>query len=251
MILMSIISSMSNTKLAIIALAVIAGLVLLLSIYLFLKLRRLSDDLERYVISHSNMGRQIDSYGFGNALKNSNSAKRYIKELVEEEVSNIMHHPSKGLIEDISDAVYEDIRHLFDLNKQEASVQKNRTIAETVKPSESPKETTLEGTPSNSNAKMFYASALEEDNKTFYNVSEEPVPDETIFLFIETKNGKCDFVIYDGARSKVLKDDSFLTGACQLARIGNSRVVVTEKGVAELTPDNKWVVTKPAKVKFE
>jgi hypothetical protein len=36
-----------------------------------------------------------------------------------------------------------------------------------------------------------------------------------------------------------------------LARIGNSKVVVTEKGIAELTSDNKWVVTKPAKVTFE
>lgn len=245
---------MPNTKLAIIALAVIAGLALLICLFLLWKVYDLQKRYEQYVIrtSSSNSGKPIESFGLGNALKNSNSAKRYIKELVCEEVSNIMRHPSKGLIENISDAVYEDIRHLFELNKKEAAAQSsNNAVAEPAKPSESPKKETQEETPRDSNSKMYYASALEEDNKTFYNVSEEPVPDETVFLFIETKNGKCDFAIYEGARSKVLKDDSFLTGACQLARIGNSKVVVTEKGIAELTTDNKWVVTKPAKVTFE
>lgn len=256
---------------AIICVGVIACLAILISgLTLFLLIRLYTDveDLSLSVESRlGNSSKTIDYFGFGNALRHSNGAQKIIKELVREELSSIMHNPDKGLIEPVSDAVYEDIRHLLELNKkEEAAVAQKKVeqsqksepqVSETKKSEpqknepekrEPEKEKTLAAPAAN--ARTFYASAVLEDNKTFYNVSEHPVPDETIFKFTEIKNGKCEFVVYEGAYSKVLQEDYFLTGACRVAKLGNSKVVVTEKGIAELT-DNKWVVVEPAKVKFE
>lgn len=257
-------------KAAILFLGLIVALEFLLILFLIWKVYRVEGKYEKYVIKTANNdGKPIDYKSIGKAIQYSESAKRFIKDLVREELSSILRNPDKGLIEKISDAVYEDIRHLLELNKKEEAAAAQKKVEQSQKSepqqnepkknepqtSESEKsEPEKEQTSSApaANARTFYASALlEEDDKTFYNVSEQPVPDETIFKFTEIKSGKCEFVVYEGAYSKVLIDASFLTGACRVAKLGNSKVIVTEKGIAELTDDNKWVVVEPAKVKFE
>jgi hypothetical protein len=151
--------------------------------------------------------------------------------------------------------VYKNVRQLIKLDQKEAAQENARQVAETpsakVEVPSSREKKEAEPAAPEVKKNVFYASALEEDNKTFYAVSEQPISDETIFKFTELKNGKCEFVIYEGAYSKVLADDAFLVGACKVTKTGNSRVIVTEKGIAELTSDSKWVVSEPAKVKFE
>lgn len=254
-------------KAAIIFLGLIVALEFLFILFLIWKVFDVQRTYENYVKSTAN-GKPIDYKSIGKAIQYSESAKRFIKDLIREELSSILRNPDKGLREKISDAVYEDIRHLLELNKKEEAAapkkveQSQKSEPQTSEPKKSepqksepqksePEKEQTSSAPA-ANARTFYASALlEEDDKTFYNVSEQPVPDETIFKFTEIKNGKCEFVVYEGAYSKVLIDASFLTGACRVAKLGNSKVIVTEKGIAELTDDNKWVVVEPAKVKFE
>ena len=99
---------------------------------------------------------------------------------------------------------------------------------------------------------VLYATAVDErDNKTFILVEKTPQKGKTIFKFTEIQKGKCEFEVYEGAYSLVLKESEYLNGACSLDRIGDSKVLTTQKGIAEYTVEGKWVVKFPAKVKFE
>lgn len=244
-----LISGISNTKLAIIVLAVIAGLTFLISIYLLLKVWHLSRHLESHSYHRSSSGKHVDPVSLADALRNSRSAQKYIKELVEVEVKSLLSNPSAAIIEILSDKVYDDVRHLLELNNKENIVSQSRSEQQT-KQDESWQSKPMPTTRENDTI-AYYASALEEDNKTFYAVTDHPVDGETVFKFHEIRKGKCEFVIYEKAYSQVLLDENFLTGACNLSKLGNSRVVVEKNGIAELTSDNKWIVVEPAVVKFE
>ena len=67
----------------------------------------------------------------------------------------------------------------------------------------------------------------------------------------QIQKGKCEFEVYEGASSLVLKESEYLNGACTIDKIGNSKVITIQKGLAELNVDGKWVVKIQAKVKFE
>lgn len=244
-----LISGISNTKLAIIVLAVIAILAFLISIYLLLKVLYLSRLLESHSYHRSASGKYVAPFSLGDALRNSRSAQKYIKELVEVEVKRLLSNPSAEIIEALSDKVYDDVRHLLELNCKESVVSQSISEQQT-RQDESWQSMPMSPTREN-DIVVYYASALDEDNKTFYAVTDYPIDGETVFKFYELRKGKCEFVVYEKAYSKVLTDDNFLTGACNLSKLGNSRVVVEKNGVAELTPDNKWIVVKPAIVKFE
>ena len=99
---------------------------------------------------------------------------------------------------------------------------------------------------------VLYASAVDEaDNNTFYQVSSSPTKGESIFKLTEIQKGKCEFEVYEGAISMVLKESEFLNGACTLDKIGNTKVITTQRGIAELNVEGKWVIKVLAKVKFE
>lgn len=258
MILMSITTSISLTKLAIICIGVVAGLALIVGVVALFMLLRLRDEVEELSFSGSNEKggeEKLSSHRIASILVQSRQVRDYINQQVDAEVKKCWRNPDERFISLITDNVYKNVRQLIKLDQKEVAQENARQVAETPSakveaPSNREKK---EAEPAAPEVKknVFYASALEEDNKTFYAVSEQPISDETIFKFTELKNGKCEFVIYEGAYSKVLADDAFLVGACKVTKTGNSRVIVTEKGIAELTSDSKWVVSAPAKVKFE
>lgn len=102
------------------------------------------------------------------------------------------------------------------------------------------------------NRDFLYATAVDEgDNKTFICVENKPSKGETIFKFIKIQEGKCEFEVYEGAYSLVLKESEYLKGACTLNKVGNSKISTTKRGMAELNGDGKWCVKEQAKVKFE
>lgn len=99
---------------------------------------------------------------------------------------------------------------------------------------------------------FLYATAIDEgDNKTFIRVENTPSKGETIFKFVKIQEGKCEFEVYEGAYSLVLKESEYLKDACTLNKVGNSKISTTKKGTAELNGDGKWCVKEQAKVKFE
>lgn len=258
MILMSITTSISLTKLAIICIGVVAGLALIVGIVALFRLLRLRDEVEELSIGESN-GKggenELSSHHIASIVVQSRRVRDYINQQVEAEVKKWLRSPDERFISLITDNVYKNVRQLIKLDQKEVAQENARQVTETpsakVEAPSSREKKEAEPAAPEVKKNVFYASALEEDNKTFYAVSEQPISDETIFKFTELKNGKCEFVIYEGAYSKVLADDAFLVGACKVTKTGNSRVIVTEKGIAELTSDSKWVVSEPAKVKFE
>lgn len=100
-------------------------------------------------------------------------------------------------------------------------------------------------------SKKMYATATAEgaDNE-FFRVSEEP-NDDTIFIFVELEKNRWEFEIYENAKRTVLKDRAFLEGSCICSGSGKTHMIVISKGIAELTQENKWIVSKKANVKFE
>lgn len=255
---MSITTSISLTKLAIICIGVVAGLALIVGVVVLFMLLRLRDEVEELSFSDSN-GKggedKLSSHHIASIVVQSRRVRDYIYQQVETEVKKCLRNPDEKFISLITDNVYMNVRQLIKLDQKEAAQENARKEVEPTS-SKSAVDTRseqkeVEPAAQGVNKKVFYASALEEDNKTFYAVSDQPISDETIFKFTELKSGKCEFVIYEGAYLRVLADDAFLVGACKLTKTGNSKVIVTEKGVAELNSNSKWIVSEPAKVKFE
>lgn len=248
-----LISGISDTKLAIIVLAVIAVLAALLCIYLLIKVFLLSERVRTLEEVRKNSTQ--DPHYLASTFVRSKQVCNYINEQVDKGMEKFMRKPSTLAI--ITEAVDNRIR-LQNRVPQSVTIEKrpnlpiNVPIEQDVKPLSNPNyqepQTPIRVDDSN---RVYYASALEEDNKTFYAVVDQPIEGETIFKFRELKKGKCEYIIYERAYSKVLADDNFLTGACNLSKLGNSRVIVEKNGIAELNSDNKWVVTTPAVVRFE
>lgn len=258
MILMSITTSISLTKLAIICIGVVAGLALIVGVVVLFMLLRLSDEVEELSFSDSN-GKggenKLSSHHIASIVVQSRQVRDYINQQVEAEIKKCLRNPDEKFISLITDNVYKNVRQLIKLDQKEAAQENARKEVEPTS-SKSAVDTRseqkeVEPAAQGVNKKVFYASALGEDNRTFYTVSEQPISDETIFKFTELKSGKCEFVIYEGAYSKVLAEDAFLVGSCKLTKTGNSRVIVTEKGIAESTIDGKWIIKKQAKIKIE
>lgn len=188
---------------------------------------------------------RLDPHNLASIFVASRQVKDYIKTQVRSELSKLIDDPNEKFVYLITDNVYERIVELEKLNQKE----KDEISKESIIKQPSAEEPTVE---IKNTGRVYFASALDEnDNKTFYNVSDIPVPGETIFKFTELKNGKCEFEIYEEAFSKVLKVTDFLTGACKIDRVGTTKVIVKEKGIAEITIEGKWVVKEQAKVKFE
>ena len=99
--------------------------------------------------------------------------------------------------------------------------------------------------------KLYYATAVDGDSKTFCSVSDTPEHGVTVFLLTERQSGVCEFEVYEGAHSLVLSEREYLTGACSIDKTGNTKITTVQKGVTERTIEGKWIVKEQAKVKIE
>ena len=97
--------------------------------------------------------------------------------------------------------------------------------------------------------KIMYASAVD-DNMCFKSVTDRPT-DTTVYSLNITEDNKASFVVYEGAKDRVLNCEDFLNYACNVASDGNSSIGIECKaGTAEKTNENMWTVVKKANVKF-
>lgn len=99
---------------------------------------------------------------------------------------------------------------------------------------------------------IYYATAVDEDGKTFCEVTSDFIRGESVFKLTEEKQGECSFEVCEEAYSMVLKESEYLKGACNLNREGSSKVITVSKGRSLFNEEaNKWEVKEPAKVTFE
>lgn len=100
--------------------------------------------------------------------------------------------------------------------------------------------------------KIYYATAVNEENQhTFYSVSDSPTKGESIFKLTELQADLCEFEVYVDAYSLVLQETEYLRGACSVEKTGNVNITTIQKGLAERTIDGKWAVRQQAKVKID
>ena len=90
---------------------------------------------------------------------------------------------------------------------------------------------------------LLYADCIVDG---FFNkVTEEP--DEDTVFELHTKNNTADFVIFSGAKRRIIANPAYLDG-CEKQIIGDSDVVVEEKGTAQIQMDGKWKIINNLKV---
>lgn len=223
MLLIAIASPLMAKKIAFIAF-VISVIAILVAIYAIIKLRR-----------------ELDPHRLASIFRQSCQIETYINSQVEKRLKELYMKGNAPIIntDKIVDTVIDEVRRLQKLDEREKEEERrknNRKVTE--QPS--------------SQKVVLYASAVDEaDNNTFYQVSSTPTKGESIFKLTEIQKGKCEFEVYEGAISMVLKESEFLNGACTLDKIGNSKVITTQRGIAELNVEGKWVIKVLAKVKFE
>jgi hypothetical protein len=100
--------------------------------------------------------------------------------------------------------------------------------------------------------KLYYATAVNEENQhTFYSVSDTPTKGESIFKLTELQADLCEFEVFVDAYSLVLQETEYLRGACSVEKTGNVNITTIQKGLAERTIDGKWAVRQQAKVKID
>ena len=191
--------------------------------------------------SSAHSKKDIDpSYLAGVVVRNE-KVRNYITEtvqtIVDHEIKKASDNPSEILVSKVIDGVLECIR--LDENERASQKEINIPQQDNTVNTQIPVST------------VYYATAVEEDNCTFYNVASEPTKGESIYKFTEVQKGKCEFEVFELAYNMILKESGYLDVACILDKVGNSKVITTKKGVAELNTDGKWVVKEPAKVKFE
>ena len=102
------------------------------------------------------------------------------------------------------------------------------------------------------NQKVYYAGSVDEDGAPFSSVTDEP-KDNSVFRFLEISQGVCKFEVYEDAYEMVLNTNDYLKYSCNYAfsRGGETKVVTTEKGIAEQKSDGKWYVKEPATVNLK
>ncbi|MBR6520616.1 MAG: hypothetical protein IKT77_06515 [Paludibacteraceae bacterium] len=156
-------------------------------------------------------------------------------------IASFINLNNKKAIDKLKFEIIDEIRYLQSLDgKDEILSNKSNDKA-----SKSPAQI------QNVNQKIYYATATTEDNKnTFYRVTVSPEK-ESIFKLIEIQKGVCEFEIYDGAISLILKEKEYLSDSCLVEKTGNNKVITSEKGIAEQNIEGKWIIKKQAKIKIE
>ena len=148
---------------------------------------------------------------------------------------------SKEFVDKLKIEIIDEIRYLQSLDKKDEILpnKSNDEVSESLAQIE------------NVNQKIYYATATTvEDKNTFYRVTESPEKN-SIFKLIEIQKGMCEFGIYDGAISLILKAKEYLSDSCLVENIGNSKIITSEKGIAEQNIEGKWIIKKQARIKIE
>lgn len=229
-------------KIAFLAVLMISMAALAIACYVLIRLLQQEKENNEYA---PNGRKDIDPSYLAGIVVNSTRVRKYITEtvqtLVAQEMRKASNNPSEALVSKVSDVILECIR-LEEKEKagyKEINLQQQNTTV------------SIEVPPQKPVLPIYYATAVEEGNHTFYNVATEPTKGETIFKFTEIQRGRCEFEVFESAYNMVLKESEYLNGACILDKLGNSKVITTKRGIAELNTEGKWVVKEPAKVKFE
>lgn len=93
------------------------------------------------------------------------------------------------------------------------------------------------------NNSIMYADCIVDN---FFNkVTNEP-DEDTVFEF-HAHNNMADFVIYSGAKRRIIANPAYLDG-CEKQIIGDSDVIVDETGIAQIQMDGKWKIINSLKV---
>ena len=201
------------------------GLNIVVIVYLFLRHKTRRDEMITTVINSKRFEEKL------NKLKSS----------VSKQISNINITLSPTAKDLIKKEIIDEIRYLQQLDSTE-KVLKNST-----------------GTIAASHQfvpivekKLYYATAVNEENQhTFYSVSDTPTKGESIFKLTELQADLCEFEVFVDAYSLVLQETEYLRGACSVEKTGNVNITTIQKGLAERTIDGKWAVRQQAKVKID
>lgn len=209
--------------------------------------------------------RELDPHHLASIFRQSRQVEAYINSQVDIKLKELNRKGNAPTIntDKIVDTVIEEVRRLQKLDEREKEEERRKSNCKVeerpvvVTPSDNKVQQEPETSetqavqPANQKIVLYATAVNEADNNTFYEVSESPTKGESIFRLTEIQKGKCEFEVYEGASSLVLKESEYLNGACTIDKIGNSKVITTQKGLAELNVDGKWVVKIQAKVKFE
>ena len=198
---------------AIISLCLNIGII----IYLSLQRKRRRDDMINIIIT----------------------SKRFKDEI--NNIASFINLGNKKSIDKLKFDIIDEIRYLQSLDKKDEKLSHKSN--DKVSKSPTPIQNVIH--------KIYYATATTENNKnTFYRVTESPDKD-SIFKLIEIQKGVCEFDIYDGAVSLILKEKEYLSDSCLVEKIGNNKIITSEKGIAEQNIEGKWIIKKQAKIKIE
>ena len=185
---------------------------------------------------------------YSQKYKKEYSNEKTVQSTIEQQVKKQFDSYKEKMIDEVVD----NVRCCQKLDEKEKKEEEEKLASRSSNKEEKPTAQTVETEQHHEAAIFFYATAIgESDDITFYRVETVPQKGDTIFLFREIQKGKCEFEVYEGAYSRVLKESEYLKGACTLDKIGNSKVVTVQKGIAELNVDGNWIVKRQAKVKFE
>lgn len=126
--------------------------------------------------------------------------------------------------------------------KKQSSLNTGNSRTSTVKKTETENTVQIKEETSKVN-KLLYADCIIDDY--FNKVTEEP--DEDTVFELHTKNNIADFVIYSGAKRRIIANPAYLDG-CEKQIIGDSDVIVDETGIAQIQMDGKWKIINSLKV---
>lgn len=201
------------------------GLNIVVIVYLFLRHKTRRDEMITTVINSKRFEEKL------NKLKNS----------VSKQISNINITLSPTTKELIKKEIIDEIRYLQQLDKTENySKISSGTVAANYQSIPIVEK------------KLYYATAVNEENQdTFYSVSDTPTKGESIFKLTEVQANLCEFEVYADAYSLILQEPEYLRGACSIEKTGNINITTIQKGLAERTIDGKWAVRLQAKVKID
>jgi hypothetical protein len=164
-----------------------------------------------------------------------------LKSSVSKQISNINITLSPTAKDLIKKEIIDEIRYLQQLDKTE---NYSKISSGTV-------DANYQSTPI-VEKKIYYATAVNEENQhTFYSVSDTPTKGESIFKLTELQADLCEFEVYVDAYSLILQEPEYLRGACSVEKTGNVNITTIQKGLAERTIDGKWIIKKQAKIKIE
>ncbi|MDP4268724.1 MAG: hypothetical protein Q8909_01225 [Bacteroidota bacterium] len=97
---------------------------------------------------------------------------------------------------------------------------------------------------------ILYASAVNMETGSFHEVTMTPNENTIYLLRLKNKTEQeCLFEVYENAHQAVIQSPNFLRLACDLQKVGSTRVVCVF-GLAKKQAEG-WVIIKKAKVKFE